>query len=241
MAKTPVEHLTEPQPDDPISDNFEFLLTFNAISPTYWVQTWCKNVIGTDPVEFVATKIAGDWEALQKAGKAVENLAAYSSSYSEEIGNAAKAVDPHWHGNAATSAQSYFTDFAKAVAAQAGPLRDMADQINSYANSAYFIAKSLSDAAQTVLDMAAIAVIEWAAAEASALTGVGLVATAALVAAATATTLRVIAEFGRLVETFTKGVVVLEGVGGLIHGAAGLIQSTDLPSLPGKTYDHPGA
>lgn len=192
-------------------------------------------------MEYVATKIAGDWEALQKAGKAVENLAAYSSSYSEEIKNAAKNVDPHWDGNAASSAQSYFAGLANAVAAQVEPLKDIADQINSFALSAYLIAKSLSDAAQTVLDTAVIAMIEWASAEASALTGVGIVATAALVAAATATTVKAVTEFGRLVETFTKGVVALEGIVGLIHGAVGLIQSTDLPSLPNNTYDHPGA
>ncbi|MEV5838654.1 WXG100 family type VII secretion target [Nocardia sp. NPDC052112] len=241
MAEAPVAKLTEPEPEDPVSDKFEFLLTSNEISPTYWVQTWCKNVLGTDPLEWVSTKIAGDWEALQKAGKAVGNLAAYSSSYSDEIKSAAKAVDPHWDGNAASSAQAYFEKFADAVAGQVDSLQDISDEINSFALSAYFSAKALSDGAQTVLDMAAIAVIEWAAAEASSLTGVGLVATAALVAAATATTLKVIAEFGKLVETFTYAVIALEGIAGLIHAAVALIQSTDLPSLPTKTYDHPGA
>ncbi|WP_433755530.1 hypothetical protein [Nocardia sp. CA-135398] len=75
MTKTPSEYLAEPSLEDPLNDSFEFLITSNAISPTYWACKWCENVLGTDPLKWFTTKISGDWEALQKAGKAVENLA----------------------------------------------------------------------------------------------------------------------------------------------------------------------
>src|SRR5690606_24456422 len=96
MAGTPAEKLAEPALEDPMNDKFEFLITANELSPTYWACTWSKNVLGVDPVEWFAQKISGDWEALQKAGKAVENLAGYSSSFSDEIEKAAKAVDTTW-------------------------------------------------------------------------------------------------------------------------------------------------
>ncbi|MGW4632326.1 WXG100 family type VII secretion target [Nocardia sp. NPDC004415] len=241
MAKAPSEHLAEPVLADPLNDKIEFLATSNAISPTYWACKWCETVLGTDPLKWVTTKISGDWEALQQAGKAVENLAAYNQAFAESIASGAMTVDATWDGNAATSAQAYFTKLSAAISAQVEPLKEMATEIDRFATSAYHVSTAMSNALQTVLDWGAIAVIEWAAAQASALTGVGIVATAALVAAATATTLKVIAEWGRLVETFNAAYVALEAVAGVGFGVAGVVGSADLPSLPAGNYDHPGA
>jgi hypothetical protein len=128
MAGAPVEKLAEPALEDPMNDKFELIVTSNEISPTYWACTWLENVVGVDPVEWLAQKISGDWEALQKAGRAVENLAAYNASFSAEIENAAKAVDPAWDGNAAANAQTYFAELATAVAAQVESLNTIADE-----------------------------------------------------------------------------------------------------------------
>ncbi|MFI5501521.1 hypothetical protein ACIA5E_20865 [Nocardia asteroides] len=241
MTAAPAEHLTEPALEDPLSDQFEFLITSNAISPTYWTCKWSETVLGTDPLKWVTTKISGDWEALQKAGKAVENLAAYSSAFSESVKSAATAVDATWDGNAATSAQTYFAQLTAAISAQVEPLKTMAAEIDKYATTAYHLSTAMSNALQTLLDWAAIAVIEWAAAQASALSGVGLVATTALVAAATTTTLKVIAEWGKLVETFNAGYVALEAIAGVGFGVAAVLESAEMPALPTAGYDHPGA
>ncbi|MFD4428627.1 WXG100 family type VII secretion target [Nocardia sp. NPDC058497] len=241
MTTTPAEHLTEPALEDPLSDKFEFLITSNAVSPSYWVNTWCANVVGTDPLKWVTSKISGDWEALQKAGKAVENLAAYSSAFSESVKSAAAAVDTTWDGNAATSAQSYFTELTAAISAQVDPLQDMADEIKHFAESAYHISTAMSNALQAVLDYGAIAFIEWVAVRVAALSGVGIVATAALVAAATLTTLKVINEWNLLVQKFNSGYAALEGIAGVGFGVAAVIESADMPVLPTANYDHPGA
>ncbi|MEU4316056.1 WXG100 family type VII secretion target [Nocardia sp. NPDC024068] len=241
MGAAPAEKLVEPALEDPMNDKFEFLVTANEISPTYWACTWSKNVLGVDPVEWFAQKISGDWEALQKAGKAVENLSAYSSGFAGEIENAAKAVDATWDGNAANSAQTYFAELATAVSAQIDSLNTIADEINNFANAAYFGAKTIGDTVQTLLDLAAVAIIEWVAVEISAATGVGLVATAALVAAATLSTLKVIKEFGLVVAAFSSIYTVLEGIAGVIYSGIGTLQSGELPALPQKSYDHPGA
>ncbi|WP_410871710.1 hypothetical protein [Nocardia sp. A7] len=241
MAGTPIAKLAEPALDDPMNDKFEFIVTSNEISPTYWVCTWCKNVLGEDPVEWLSQKIAGDWEALQKAGKAVENLSAYSSSFAEEVRNAAASVDPSWDGNAAASAQTYFSGLSTAIASQTEFLNGIADEIKNFANSAYYGAKSIGDGVQSVLDLGAMAVIEWAAAKLAAATGVGIVATAALVAAATLTTLAVIAEFNLLVQALSGIYVVLESSAAIIYAGIANLQTGDLPTLPQSSYDHLGA
>ncbi|MFQ6228994.1 WXG100 family type VII secretion target [Nocardia sp. NPDC002869] len=241
MAGAPVEKLAEPALEDPMNDKFEFLVTSNEISPTYWACTWLKNVVGVDPVEWFSQKIAGDWEALQQAGVAVENLAAYNTSFAAEVENAAKAVDPTWDGNAASNAQTYFAELATAIAGQVDALNAVADEIKNYANAAYYGAKTIGDSVQTLLDIGAIAIIEWAAVKVSAATGVGVVATAALVAAATLTTLRAIAEFNMMVSKLSALYIGLEGTAGLIYAGLGAIQSGDLPTLPQNSYDHPGA
>ncbi|MET8795372.1 hypothetical protein ABZV91_02760 [Nocardia sp. NPDC004568] len=224
-----------------MNDKFEFLVTSNEISPTYWACTWLKNVVGVDPVEWFSQKIAGDWEALQQAGVAVANLAAYNTGFAAEIENAAKAVDPTWDGNAAADAQTYFAELATAVAVQVDALNSVADEIENYANAAYYGAKTIGDSVQTLLDIGAIAIIEWAAVKVSAATGVGVVATAALVAAATLTTLRAIAEFNMMVSKLSALYIGLEGTAGLIYAGLGAIRSGDLPTLPENSYDHPGA
>jgi uncharacterized protein YukE len=228
MAGAPVEKLAEPALEDPMNDKFELIVTSNEISPTYWACTWLKNVVGVDPVEWLAQKISGDWEALQKAGRAVENLAA-------------KAVDPNWDGNAAANAQAYFAELATAVAAQVESLNTIADEIKNFANAAYYGAKTIGDGVQTLLDIGAIALIQLAALKMAAVSGVGIVATAALAAAATLTTLRAIAAFNMLVSELTSVYIGLEGIAGLVYAGIGAIQSADLPTLPQKSYDHPGA
>ncbi|MFE7719034.1 hypothetical protein ACFU44_08315 [Nocardia rhizosphaerihabitans] len=241
MTQVPSELLAEPTLEDPLNDKIEFLITSNAISPTYWACKWSENVLGTDPLKWVTTKISGDWESLQKAGKAVENLAAYSSAFSESVKTAATTVDATWDGNAATSAQAYFTKLSSAISAQVGPLKELADEIKNFAESAYHISTAMSNSLQAVLDWAAIAVIEWAAVKIAGLSGVGIVATAALVAAATLTTLKVINEWNRLVQFFNSGYAALEGIAGVGFGVAAVVQSADMPVLPTANYDHPGA
>ncbi|MGF0317234.1 hypothetical protein [Nocardia fluminea] len=80
-----------------------------------------------------------------------------------------------------------------------------------------------------------------AAAEVAGLTGVGLVATAALVAAATMTTLKVIKAWNDLVQTFNTGYAALEGIAGVGFGVVAVVESADLPALPNAGYDHPRA
>lgn len=241
MAGSPSEKLAEPSIEDPMNDKFEFIVTSNEISPTYWVCTWCKNVVGVDPVEWLAQKISGDWEALQKAGKAVENLSAYNASFAEEVRSAAAAVDPTWDGNAASSAQTYFAGLSTAIAAQVAALNEIADEINNFANAAYYGAKTLGDGVQSLLDLAAVAAIQWVAAKVAGATGVGVVATAALVAAATLTTLAVIAQFNILVQKLSALYMTLEGGAALIYAGVAGIQSSDIPALPQGSYDHLGA
>ncbi|MGW5436425.1 hypothetical protein [Nocardia asteroides] len=188
MTATPTERLTEPALEDPLNDQFEFLITSNAISPTYWACKWSETVLGTDPLKWVT-----------------------------------------------------FAQLTAAISAQVEPLKTMAAEIDKFATTAYHLSTAMSNALQTLLDWAAIAVIEWAAAQASALSGVGLVATTALVAAATTTTLKVIAEWGKLVETFNAGYVALEAIAGIGFGVAAVIESAEMPALPTADYDHPGA
>ncbi|MFE9327208.1 hypothetical protein ACIHDR_37025 [Nocardia sp. NPDC052278] len=128
-----------------------------------------------------------------------------------------------------------------AIAAQVDPLNEIADEIKNFANAAYYGAKTIGDGVQTLLDIGAIAAIQWAAAELAGATGVGIVATAALVAAATLTTLEAIAEFNMLVSKLSSLYISLEGIAGVIYAAIGTVQSGDLPALPQKSYDHPGA
>jgi len=75
-----------------------------------------------------------------------------------------------WKGNAASQANTYFTQLAGAVAAQQGPLDDAAKEIQTVAYGVWGVAKTLDSLLESLLDaligagiaLAAAAALSWA-------------------------------------------------------------------------------
>ncbi|WP_433663057.1 hypothetical protein ACQPW1_13535 [Nocardia sp. CA-128927] len=142
MSDAPVALLAAAVAQDPIPDPVELFLNNNVYSLTYWVDQFIVQVIGKDPLAWATTEFAGDWAQIQKAGEAIRNLSKYNDSYARTIYSAVKEVDS-WHGNAADSARSYFGEFRDAINNQVGPLKDIAQDIDTFALSAYYAAQGI--------------------------------------------------------------------------------------------------
>ncbi|MFI6998755.1 hypothetical protein [Nocardia sp. NPDC050175] len=240
MSDAPVDQLTEPEVQDPVSDPVELFLNNNVYSLTYWVDQFIVQVIGKDPLAWATTEFAGDWAQIQKAGAAIRNLSKYNDSYARTVHSAVKEVDS-WHGNAADSARSYFDDFRDAINNQIAPLKNIAQDIDTFALSAYYAAQGISFLIQSIIDTAVIALIEEAAAAAAATTGVGAIASAGLEAAVVYDMVKMVGLWNQALTKYATFATAGEtAVAAILDGVA-TVRSKEIPQLPGTGYDHPGA
>ncbi|MFC4124106.1 WXG100 family type VII secretion target [Nocardia rhizosphaerae] len=239
-TEQPVAALAEPQPSDPIPDLVELVINGNAISPTYWINYVLKTTIGYDPLTDTTNKIAGDWEALQKAGTAVGNMSDYLSDYSQAIKTAAREADASWDGNAAEAAKTYFDSVTSALATQVSKLKDISTTIDEFALSSYYSAQVVCGLLQEIFDNAIIAAIKYAAAATMAATGVGAAGSAATIASAAFELVTIIARWQDVLGKFTDWVFSAEGAAAVVLAGVAEVSSTALPAMSGGSYDHQG-
>ena len=72
MGTKPADELVPPVSHDPVPDLLENVIGASQyISPSYWLGWAAEYVTGTNPWAWVAGEVAGDWEAVQKAGVAI--------------------------------------------------------------------------------------------------------------------------------------------------------------------------
>lgn len=197
-----------------------------------------EKICGTNPWAWVAEQFAGDYEAAQRAGIALQNLSEFNTAYSAAVNSATAQVIPYgWLGNAAESSQEYFHNLAKALSEQVTALKEAGRQFQQMAVGVYEAAAGFKGFLEIALDCAILAGVEVAATAATSWTVVGGiaggVATAATIAkgvTAWQTALKYHTAAWNAVQTFT-GIVT-----GYLEGLRGM----DTIPLPGGGYDHPG-
>ncbi|MFF0543211.1 hypothetical protein ACFYTF_10265 [Nocardia thailandica] len=237
---TPVSALTEPQPSDPIPDLVELVINGNIVSPSYWINYVLNQTIGVDPLTYTTNKIAGDWQALQKAGTALTNMSDYLRDYGYAVAAGRREVREDWDGNAAQAAEDYFTQLTDALNTQSAALKDVSTTVEEYSLASYYMAQFICGRIQDVYDYAIILAIKEAAAAAMATTGVGAVGSVFTTASAAYEVVQIISTWAQVLGKFTQWVFLAEAAAGTALGAAATLSSTDLPELGGKNYDHQG-
>ncbi|WP_328392144.1 hypothetical protein [Nocardia sp. NBC_00416] len=240
MTAAPGDLLTKPQPQDPIPDLAEFLVTANAISPTYWTQQVCQHFFGTDPISWVANEFCGDWEAIQQAAFAADTMSKYNTAYAAAVRQAVAALEPSWRGNAADSSRQYFAALTTALDTQAVALREIGEKVEGFAQAAYLQAQAIGNALQGVMDMVIILAVEWAAAAALSSTGIGAIPAVGIGALSALQITTMLTRWAKVVELTTETVTLAEGVYGGVLGQMAHATSIPIPALPTAAYDHPG-
>ncbi len=130
----PSRELVTPTPSSPIPDFVDEVLSFpDLVSPSYWLLLIIEQVCGTNPVEWVTEHFSGDWERMSTASSALEHLADYHEAMAVELRHARETYEAGWTGEAAAAASAYFVRLEDAVNAQAGPLRDIAREVDNVA------------------------------------------------------------------------------------------------------------
>ncbi|MGY0503339.1 hypothetical protein ACWZHB_33040 [Nocardia sp. FBN12] len=247
-AAYPVEKLVDPESSDPVHDYVELIISGNGTSLTYHLNNLISmatapfmsgegfNCIGT-----ITNNLSGDWVALQKSGDAIKKLSEYNTEYRAAIEAAMANVENTWQGNAAESARSYFSSLTAALEGQAEAMGKVAEEIASYALASYGMANGIADLVQWLGDLAIQWLVTWLAAKAAAATAVGagvwitLELAAAAIAAMMATkVVKIIGDLGHMVNSS-------EALVGLMStGVQAAVEASQIPALPGSSYDHPG-
>lgn len=241
MTTAPVDRLTEPTNDDMMPDLVELILNGNLYSPTYWVNMILANSINVDPLSYTTNYLAGDWQAMQRAAKAIRSLSKYSGDYAREISSAVDETDGNWKGNAAQSARQYFREVSDTADAQVVPLKNIATDIETFAQASYYLAQGICYLIQEIFDTAIAAMIKFIAAKAAEASVWGAAAGAALEASVVYDMFQIIGKWQTALGHFTDIATAAEtAIGGMLAGVA-TVRGKDIPELAATSYDHPGA
>ncbi|MDH6680567.1 uncharacterized protein YukE [Rhodococcus sp. LBL1] len=230
--------LKDPVASDPVPDLVENILgAAQYMSPTYWFNEAAKMVCGTDPMAWIASQFAGDWEAVQRAGVAIESLGQFDSEYAQYIDRGVTGIPDYWRGDAADAASKYFTEYAAAIKNQSHDLAQVGEQFQQIAIGMYEAANAVKGLWQALFDWLIELGITFAAAMVTGPTGIGAVvgmaAAAAEIAAATAV-------WRRAVEVTGQAWDGAQGTIGLITGYASGLENIPIHELPRASYDHEG-
>ncbi|MBJ8347455.1 hypothetical protein [Antrihabitans sp. YC2-6] len=216
-----------------LADMWNTIGSLQFLSPTWLVCKAWEAATGEDPMSWTE-RIAGNWEDIQQAGKALATLGDYNSELAAVILRTAADGTQTWQGNAATGASEYFAGFANAVAAQQDPLVEMGRNLEQLATAISEFGTLIGDIFQSVFDMAIIAAVQLSMSMAPVPTGpVFGAAFAATFARMVATAAPVVDWYGRVLllvrEALARGYALLGGA-----------EFVSLPGLPTSSYDHPG-
>ncbi|MFE7800371.1 WXG100 family type VII secretion target [Nocardia sp. NPDC057440] len=236
----PQEALTEPQSEVAVPDMVAFVLGGNYASPAQGVYWVIEKVTNVDVPKWIASQIAGDWEAVSRAADAAGNLATFNQNYHDTIKTDWDSIlESSWQGNAADKAQSYFHNLAGQIKWQISGLNEIQRILDNASDAMSTLAQFLADLVQFLSDLAIIWIIESLIAMGPNPDPTGVSRAAALTAMA-ATGLA-------MYKNITKGVTIIAGIFDLIVGlwsGGGVLSRTSpepLPELGAKSYDHPGA
>lgn len=233
----PSEVLDYPWPEAQIPSAVdEFLGLADWISPSFYLRKGIEIVLDVDPVEWLSSEFAGDWQKVAQAASALEQLGEYAYALAADLDRARADLADDWSGNAAANASTYLDELAAAVGALTAPLDDIAHAFSTTATGIKMWGEAICDGLSLLLDKLIEIGIAALATGAFSWTGVGLaaggVSTAYLAYKATSIWMKVVDAHG-------KAAGVARAVVGLTAGGLSLLHVDENSfTLPGS-YDHP--
>lgn len=238
MCQEPAATLAEPAPSDPIPDLAENVIGASQyISVSYWTGKAFEMAAGFNPGEWAAEKFSGDWEIVQKAGIALENLKEFNVEFAREIDSAVQDVSHDWQGTAADQARTYFGGLARAIREQQETLDGLSQQFDQMATGMYEAAKAVKGFLDMFLDYCIAMGLELAAAALNSWNVIGSIAAGAAFAATLTKAMGVV---GQAIQAHTVAWNSVQATVGLIAGYASALKGIEEHALPESNYDHPG-
>lgn len=243
MRETPASQLSPPEPDQPIPwlvDQFTLSIGDFA-SPAHLLLWTFDQICGCNPVEWAAEKVAGDWNAMARAGVAVENLARFHTAYADQLRAGADTIRQSWTGNAATAAGEYFDDLAQVVADQAEPLRELGNSFSMVAYGMWADADALAGIIEIVLDIAIQATLDFYAAMLAEAAGpAGQPTAVAMIARAYQRIREATVVWSEALEWLDRVQLAVKAFIGTVGVLVASLKRLEQHPLPSAAYDYPG-
>ena len=228
------QYLVEPaEPDDSITNGFlNPTDVFNYLSPSAWINDVIERVSGVDIFGYATDTLTGEWGSLWKFGDSLQNLAQSLQEIGINIQTAAIKMDTGWDGNAADSANAYFTSLASAVSGQQAALYAAAESYHKAAQGAWMLSGQIGNLLQAIVDKAIIVGIAAAAGTATIESGVGAVVGYGVAALEAVDLLNKVNNASKIINT--AGTVIMGSFGAVADfaGQGGDLSAIPLPATP---------
>ncbi|RVW01073.1 hypothetical protein [Rhodococcus xishaensis] len=240
----PISALTVPVAEDPVPNLLENALDGSLTSPTYLVgeaMVFCGMVGSNDPWAFVSDQLAGDWQALQVAGKSLEGLAEFSTLMAQQLSSAKDTALNSWNGDAAVEAERYFSELSEAVERQSHAIRGMATQLDQTSMGLYEASEAIKDLVGMLVDWLIAIVVDLAASALAGATGVGAGLSAGLLASAMLMASKAWGVVTDIYEVLSVAWAGAQATVGLVAGHLATVKDKPLPELPSSAYQFGGA
>lgn len=234
----PKATLSEPVAEQAIPDAIDKAISFpDFFSIGHWAYVFIDQVSGVNPAEWVSEELAGNWEAVAKAGDALKNLSKFHEAFAAEIDHGNADMLQGWEGNAASAAGKYFDELPQSLKDQVGALQNVGEQFEQAAYGVWATAKTIVSLLELLFDLAIGFAIEAAATALTSWTGAGLVAGSGAI----------LLTLGRAVQVWMDickyhGMAwnLCTGASGIIAGLLGTLHGFKNHRLPAGAYNHPG-
>jgi hypothetical protein len=187
---------------------------FSVLSPSDWIDSFLQALTGWDPLGYLSSSLAGEWEAFARCGVAYGQIARACQDLGVNIQEGEIRLDRCWDGNANDAAHRYFCDLASSVSAMQIALNDAAENYAKASQGAWLAANQVKNVLESILDSVVIAAACTAAGTAAIETGVGTAVGYGLAAL----------EVVRITELLDRALKVIQVAG---------------TPLPDAAYDHP--
>lgn len=209
----------------------------NLISPGYWIGNVLDVLIGCNPAEELAIRLAGDWQAVAKCASALNSLGFFGSDIGVNVVHNHRLLLNAWSGKAANGSYDYFTRLAGTLEEHKKAFEGLRTSYEQIAHGVWRQAKVAGDLVQSIFDAAFWIVVEAAAGGVLAKT---VVAPAVLWSIAALQCLHIVRTWGRVLKLFEvvqatvgTGVAQIE----ILLGEQGGFTAHPLPG----PYRHPAA
>ncbi|RVW01476.1 hypothetical protein EF834_13605 [Rhodococcus spongiicola] len=188
----------------------------------------------------VSDQFAGDWQALQVAGKSLEGLAEFNTLMAKQLSSAKETALESWSGEAAAEAERYFSELSEVVGRQSHAIRGMAEQLDQTSVGMYEASEAIKDLVGMLVDTLIVAGIQFAAALLTGGSVVGAPAAAGLLASALLMAKRAWDIVGNIQKWLGVAWAGAQATIGLVAGHLATVKDKPLPELPSSAYQFGG-
>lgn len=232
------QSLSSPQASEPIPDPVDLFMSFpDFVSPSYWLTWAMGQVTGVNPVQWLASELAGDWNGLARFADVTANLAEFMRNAGSQVRRGCDEMVQDWSGAASEAAGTYFSQLADAMGDHADALRSVADQYRQLAYGVWATVKTIVSLVQDLLDSLLAAAVSAAAGAASSWTVVGGLAGGAGTAAAL---VKASDTWMGIIKAHALAVSMTTGFTGTAAGFLGALEGFSAHPLPAGAYEHSG-